>query len=183
MQSKKVNIMRFTAFLVVIAVLLSALSGLTVFAADEGTCGKDLKWSYSGTTLTIKGSGAMKNYSEVNKAPWYKYREEITTVILPEELESIGILSFYNCTSLKAVVIPESVKTIGDKAFYNCNSLRTVVFGNSLKTIGRAAFYRCESLASLTFPNSLETIGDKAFYFCRSIVKLIVSLLRKIREY
>lgn len=171
---RKVNILRFASLLVAIAVLLSALGGLTVFAADEGTCGKDLKWSYSGTTLTIKGSGAMKNYNEVNKAPWYKYKDEITTVILPEKLESIGILSFYDCTSLKSVVIPNNVKSIGDKAFYNCNALRTVVFGNNLKTIGRASFYKCEKLASVTFPNSLETIGDKAFYFCRSIVTLTI---------
>lgn len=171
---KKINIMRFAAFLVVIAVLLSALSGLTVFAADEGTCGKDLDWSYSGTTLTIKGSGAMKNYSEPNKAPWYKYREEITTVILPEKLESVGNFAFYNCTALKSVVIPNNVQKIGEKAFYNCNSLRIVALEEGLKSIGRAAFYHCESLASLTFPNSLETIGDKAFYFCRSIVTLTI---------
>jgi hypothetical protein len=171
---KKVNILRFASLVIAIAVLLSALGGLNVFAAQEGTCGKDLKWSYSGTTLTIKGSGAMKNYNEVNKAPWYKYKDQITTVILPEKLESIGILSFYDCTSLKSVVIPNNVKSIGDKAFYNCTGLRTVVFGSGLKSIGRAAFYKCEKLASVTFPNSLEKIGDKAFYFCSSIVTLTI---------
>ena len=171
---KKLNILRLLSLLVIIAVLLSALGGINVSAAAEGSCGKDLKWSYSGTTLTIKGKGAMQNYNEVNKAPWYDYKDEITTVVLPEKLETIGVLSFYNCTALKAVVIPENVKSIGEKAFYNCNALRTVVFGNNLKTIGRAAFYKCESLASVTFPNSLETIGDKAFYFCRSIVNLII---------
>jgi hypothetical protein len=171
---KKVNILRFASLVIAIAVLLSALGGLNVFAAQEGTCGKDLKWSYSGTTLTIKGSGAMKNYNEVNKAPWYKYKDQITTVILPEKLESIGILSFYDCTSLKSVVIPNKVKSIGDKAFYNCTGLRTVVFGSGLKSIGRAAFYKCEKLASVTFPNSLEKIGDKAFYFCSSIVTLTI---------
>ncbi len=174
MRSKKVNIMRFASLLVAIAVLLSALSGLTVYAADEGSCGENLKWSYSGTTLTITGKGAMKNYNEVNKAPWYEYREKITTVILPEKLESIGVLSFYNCTALKAVVIPEGVTTINNKAFYNCTALKTVTMPSSLKTIGKAAFFDCGELAFVTLPQKLESIGDKAFYLCRSLVTLTI---------
>lgn len=171
---KKVNILRLLSLLVAIAVLLSALGGLNVSAAESGKCGEKLEWSFSGSTLVISGKGAMNNYDEQNKAPWYDFREEITTVILPKGLESIGVLAFYDCTALKAVVIPEGVTIINNKAFYNCTALKTVTMPNSLKTIGKAAFFDCGKLAFVTLPQGLEKIGDKAFYLCRSLVTLTI---------
>lgn len=171
---KKVNILRFASLLVAIAVLLSALGGFTAFAAREGSCGKDLEWSFSGGTLIITGKGEMANYTEANKAPWYDFADEITTLVLPEKLETIGALSFYNCTSLKAVNIPQNVKAINSKAFYKCTALETVTLPSNLKTIGTAAFFDCEALCALNLPQGLESIGDKAFYLCRSLVTVTI---------
>lgn len=171
---KKVNILRFASLVIAIAVLLSALGGLNVFAAKSGKCGDKLEWSFSGGTLTISGSGAMTDYNEINKAPWYEHREEITAVILPEKLESIGALSFYGCDSLKSIAIPEKVQKIGDRAFYECGNLRIAILPSSLKAIGRSAFYRCEKLEAISLPEGIEKIGDKAFYFCRSIATVTI---------
>ena len=171
---KKVNILRFASLLIAIAVILSALGGFTAFAAREGSCGKDLGWSFSGGTLIITGKGEMANYTEANKAPWHDFADEIKTLILPEKLETIGTLSFYNCTSLKAVNIPQNVKAINPKAFYKCTSLETVTLPSSLKTIGTAAFFDCEALCELNLPQGLESIGDKAFYLCRSLVTVTI---------
>ncbi|MBE6788356.1 MAG: leucine-rich repeat domain-containing protein [Ruminococcaceae bacterium] len=174
MQMKKLNIARAAFCLVAISVALSALLGFKAFAAESGKCGENLKWSYSAGTLTISGKGKMQNYSEANKAPWSSFSDEITAVVLPEKLESVGTLAFYNCTSLKAISIPDKVEIIYDKAFYNCTSLRLVDLSNSLKTIGRAAFYNCQKLEALSLPDGLEKISDKAFYLCRSIVSITV---------
>lgn len=166
---KKVNILRIASLLLAIVVLLSALGGITTFAAESGSCGKNLKWSFSGGTLTITGSGEMTNYNEGRKAPWYDFADEIINLILPEKLETIGTLSFYNCTSLKAVIIPKNVQKINAKAFYNCTDLRSAILPSGLKTIGKAAFYNCEKLSSISLPEGLEVIGEQAFYLCRSI--------------
>lgn len=171
---KKVNILRFTSLLLVIAVLLSAFGGFTAFAAKSGKCGDKLEWSFSGGTLTITGRGEMTNYTEANKAPWYDFADEITTLVLPEKLETVGTLSFYNCTSLKSVVLPQNVRAINAKAFYNCFALKTIILPSGLKTIGQAAFFDCGNLTSVTLPQGLEAIGTQAFYLCRSLVTVTI---------
>ena len=63
----------------------------------SGTCGNGLSWSISGTTLTIKGSGSMANYSSGKDIPWWsKYRDKITTVVVEEGVTSIGNRAFQN---------------------------------------------------------------------------------------
>ena len=43
-----------------------------------GTCGKEVTWSLGDDgTLTISGTGDMKNYTYKSEMPWYKYISEI----------------------------------------------------------------------------------------------------------
>ena len=89
--------------------------------------------------------------------------EEVTNVVIPESVESIGDYAFYNCIGLESVAIGNSVKGIGDYAFYYCNSLNSVTIPNSVETIGRCAFYGCSSLTSVSIPESVKSIGSGAF--------------------
>lgn len=47
----------------------------------------------------------------------------VTKVILPDDLESIGVSAFRMCDQLPSVFIPESVMTIGKYAFAYCYSI------------------------------------------------------------
>ncbi len=174
MLHKKLNIVRGFLSFAALAVLLSALGNFSVYAAESGKCGSELKWSCSAGTLTISGKGDMTDFSEANPAPWQHLSDKITAVSLGEGLTSVGKLAFYNCASLKAISIPDTVKEIDDKAFYGCKKLRLVELSDSLTSIGRSAFYACEELESVSLPLSLEKIGDKAFYLCRSLVTITV---------
>ena len=163
------------ACLIILSMLMSSVMGLTVFAAEnEGSCGEDLKWSFSAGTLTITGKGKMANYNETVLAPWYHLRDQIVSVRLPKSLESVGSLAFYDCVNLKAISIPEGTAKIGDKAFYNCKGLLMVNLPNRLKEIGRSAFYNCEKLCSVSIPDTVEIISDKAFFLCRNIVSIVI---------
>ena len=91
------------------------------------------------------------------------YYANISTVNIPNKVESIGTGSFGGCGNLKEVALGNSLKEIGMRAFYGCYNLADVSFGSSLKEIGDYAFRGC-ALTSLTLPDALERIGEEAFY-------------------
>jgi len=104
------------------------LEGVEVqVAVAKGTCGSGLSWvlDVKNGTLTISGSGAMSDYTAEN-APWAKYSDDITTVVIGSGVTAIGDNAFAGCTALETVAVPKSVKTIGDGAFYDCTALATV---------------------------------------------------------
>ncbi len=100
----------------------------------------------------------------------------LTTVLLPETLQSIGDFSFQYCGSLTNITIPESVTSVGNYAFRNCISLEAVTFGENsqLESIGSCAFFSCISLTSITIPESMTSIGSSAFEFCSSLTSITI---------
>ena len=88
---------------------------------------------------------------------------KISTITIPQTIESIGNYAFSECSSLSSIEIPGSVKTIGNYAFSECSSLSSIEIPGSVKTIGDYAFYETH-LEKVTFNEGLETIGKSAFY-------------------
>ena len=66
-------------------------------------------------------------------------------------------------TEITDLVIPNSVTSIGSYAFCGCSSLTSVIIPNSVTSIGGAAFSGCTGLTSVTIPNSVTSIGGAAF--------------------
>ena len=87
----------------------------------------------------------------------------ISSVIMPEGLLSIGYSAFMYCANLASVNIPNSVKWIGHEAFSDCVNLTNVTIPDGVKMIGYNAFYNCKSLTSITIPDSVTGIGEQAF--------------------
>lgn len=135
----------------------------------SGACGASMSWSYENGTLTLVGEGEMTNFREPDMAPWYPLRSEITRVVIPNGVNSIGSLAFYECKRLKTVIFPDSMRTVGSYAFAACEGLEVLHLGAGLQTIGAAAFYGCLSLGQLTLPYGLQTLGYQAFYRCESL--------------
>ena len=145
---------------------------------DQGTCGasgSNLMWVLekvgSDTVLTISGSGAMAGYGD---KPWLDYLSVIKTVVIGDNVTSIGGAAFRNCSRLTSVTIPNSVTSIGDDAFAYCSRLTSVTIPNSVTSIGGAAFYNCSSLSSVTIGNSVTSIGDRAFGGCSSLSSVTI---------
>ena len=140
-----------------------------------GANGSNVTWNLtSDGTLTISGSGAMKDYASYSETPWYNNREKIKSVTIEQGVTSIGAYAFMCCRSLTSVTIPSSVTSIGYEAFEFCDSLTSVTIPNSVTSIGGEAFYNCSSLTSVTIPSSVTSIGYKAFSGCSSLTDINV---------
>ena len=74
----------------------------------------------------------------------YLNGEEITTLIVPENVTNIGNYTFSGCYGLTSVTIPEGVKSIGNYAFSDCSGLTTVTIPSSMTNIGSSAFNGCK---------------------------------------
>ncbi|MBQ3192142.1 MAG: leucine-rich repeat domain-containing protein [Oscillospiraceae bacterium] len=163
----KLNISRLLALLLAMTLLFAAAP--VAFAAESGTCGENLSWTFSDGTLTITGSGAMKDYSEHSMPPWYSFRNQILYLSLPAGLTRVGDLAFYDCVNLTAVSLPASVTAVGKMAFCQNSSVTMLSLNHGLKHIGRSAFELCESLVDLRIPGTVETIERRAFYRCTAL--------------
>ena len=73
--------------------------------------------------------------------------------------------AFAKCLNLTEVILPDTLETIGAYAFYGCTALSNINFLNKISTIGAQAFYNCTSLEieDLSLPN-LTSLGQNAFY-------------------
>lgn len=161
--------------------LMIALPSVAM-ADDSGTCGNNLTYYYaeSTKTLTISGSGAMKDYYT---APWNSYAENILKVVIGNGVTSIGDYAFEDCSEIKTVVLPDGVTSIGDGAFSGCTNLSSVKMPQGLQTIGASAFYSCKNLIEATIPNSVTSIGSNAFMYCQSLSRVILpNKLEKIEN-
>ena len=82
--------------------------------------------------------------------------------------------AFFKCSSLTSIVISNNVVSIGDNAFKGCNSLSNVVIPNSVTTIEAGAFWDCSSLTSIVIPNSVVSIEDYTFMDCCSLLNIVI---------
>ena len=140
----------------------------------SGTCGPNLTWTLQDSVLTISGSGNMNDYYSWNGAPWYSYRQSITSVTIGNSVTSIGKSAFEDCSGLTSVTIGNSVTSIGNSAFNDCSNLTSVTIPNSVTSIGHSAFEDCSGLTSVTIPNSVTSIGELAFYGCSGLTSITI---------
>lgn len=143
-------------------------------------------------TLTISGSGSMKNFPFGSDQPWYSFKQQITSVVIHPGVTSIGecafswfpklthvdiadsVISiggnaFKSCSSLTDITIPQRVTHIGGLAFSDCTSLSSITLSNNITSIGNAAFKNCTTLTSITIPGSVTSIGSNVFTGCTSL--------------
>ena len=174
-------------------ILFLALSAsvATIFA-ESGTCGNDLTWELTNGVLTINGTGPMTNWDYYEDVPWSSYAANITSVIIGNNVTSIGDDAFNGCSSLTSIEIPNSVTRIGGYAFCCCQCLRSITIPNSVTSIGNCAFFSCSSLTNpvynahvfaflptsytgvYTIPDGIELIAGSAFESCSGMTSVTI---------
>ena len=194
------------------AVTLLPVSAITAWAEDPpkiGNCGatgdgSDVTWQLtenmddpSTYTLTIRGSGAMEDYSNSLSRPWSSFQQQITSVVISPGITSIGKRAFKGfsklihvdiadsvisigseafsyCSSLTDIKIPQSVTDIGGVVFKECTNLSSITLSNNITSIGPFAFEKCTNLTSITIPGSVTAIGPNAFEDCTNLTSITI---------
>lgn len=84
--------------------------------------------------LTILNEIDLSN-TKLTEIPSYLFGEvyDLTNVILPNTITSIGERAFYDCCGLESIIIPESVIDIAVNAFEDCYYLIDITFEGKTK--------------------------------------------------
>lgn len=164
----------------------------------EYNCGDNLKWSVKDGVLTITGSGDMWDYDVVD-APWGL---NITSVVFPDGITSIGAYAFWNCAELNEITIPASIKKVGLGAFQGCAKLTSVIWnaidcptieegenvyppfyairdqitsfviGKSVKKVPSYLCLQCTNITSIELPAGITEFGTGAFAGCSGLTSV-----------
>lgn len=127
-------------------------SAYSVRAANTSISGDiEIPQTYNGKPVVVIQNSAFKDCSNV------------TSVLIPSSIKSIGINAFENCSNITETTIPEGVTLIGNNTFLGCEKLASVTFPTSLENIGANAFAGCTSLTSIVLPKNIQEIGANAF--------------------
>lgn len=122
----------------------------------SGTYGT-VKWTFSGDTLTITGTGAMPDSTSDQAAPWSTLN--VSKVIIGEGITSVGAQDFADMGSVTSVSFPKSLTSIGEAAFFECSGITAVNLPSGVKTVESGAFANCRSLKDFSAPG-VTSFGD-----------------------
>ncbi|MCL2328052.1 MAG: leucine-rich repeat protein [Bacteroidetes bacterium] len=151
--------------------------------------------------LTIKGTGAMQDFTSTNNLPWSSFINStwnkltgvviedgvtnigknafravvnLSSVSIGNTVTDIGEYAFFQCTALSSITIPNSVTTIRQSAFSGCSNLSAIVIPNSVTSIGLYAFSNCSNLSSVSFGNGITNIGNYSFQNCNGLTTITI---------
>lgn len=167
---------RLLSMILALGMMLTILpvNAITALAAND-SCGANLTYELTpntddpGTyTLTIRGEGAMYDYSS-STVPWNAQKSKITSVVIENGVTSIGNYAFEDCSALKMLDIPQSVTEIGSKAFRACSALTSLALPETVNRIGNTAFQGCSNLETINIPSGVKLIEKDTFHGCEKL--------------
>ena len=78
------------------------------------------------------------------------------SIVLPQNINSIGDGAFCYCTSLTSITIPENVTSIAYLTFRSCTKLTSIEIPRSVKMVSNNAFYECNNLETVNYGGTME---------------------------
>lgn len=150
---------------IILAAIMLCGCFVTAFAQGDFTYtetdGEITITDYTGTAAALEIPAEIDG-KPVTAIGSYAFREKsITSVVIPESVNTIGNYAFNGCADLSSVEFAENSKleTIEMSAFQSCASLKSFVIPEGTKTIGRSVFSGTK-LEKLTIPASVTVFND-----------------------
>ena len=143
---------------------------LSIGEAAAVTSAADFKAAF-GSTKSIRSLDEFQYFTGLTEIPESMFENWLllTSIVLPENILSIGNSAFNGCSKLVSVSIPDAVSTIGTSAFAGCTKLESVSLPETMSSIGSAAFSGCTSLQDVVIPRGITRIEYNTFYGCSSL--------------
>ena len=162
MRSNKAH--RLLALLLAFVMTFSLLPTVTWAADNDCSAAGDgsVTWKYDADakTLTISGTGAMKDYASVNVTPWNSYKAKTKTIIIGEGVTRVGNSAFASHTALTSVSLPATLESIGQKAFMATRNLAAIDIPAKVSTIETGVFMGCPG-KTFNFSEDENTVLQK----------------------
>ena len=90
----------------------------------------------------------------------FKNCENLTTIELPNTMNSVGMSIFDGCKALSSIAIPNGITSLDINTFNGCTNLKTIVLPNSLSSIGGSSFDGCNNLEYTEYDNACYLGND-----------------------
>lgn len=178
---KKISLFA-TVFLVLTAMTVSSVSGITYYLSD-GYLYRDITqntialsgYQGSDTQLVVPETIGERTVISIDSYAFYG-NSTVTDIDLSQAkgLSAIGEGAFCECSSLKNAVIPSTVNLISEMAFQDCSLLEAVQFDATVNKINRQMFMRCSALKRFSVPETVSSILDYAFANCSSLEQIVI---------
>ena len=104
----------------------------------------------------------------------FKDCRDVTSVVFPPGIETLGGSMFSGCRALESVSLPAVLKSIESYAFQSCQKIQAVNIPSGVTNIGQLAFGYCEKLAAVSLPDVLVAMGDNAFEGCTNLTSVTI---------
>ena len=121
----------------------------------------------------INGQGVLVFNKEVTKIPSFEFSSsDLTSIVLPNSITTIGDDAFSNSSYLTSVNLPDSLVSLGARAFSNVNNagkLTSINIPAGLSILEVNVFKGQSRLVSVTIPSNITLIRASVFENCTSL--------------
>ncbi len=169
--------------------------------SEEGFGGALIENRYDKAT----GKGTLVFDAQITAIPDNAFLacNNLTSIDIPDGIQSIGKNAFNGCSAIKEISIPKSITSIGSKAFFGCTGRATincriddnwsdswfreagfseVIIDNNITYVGCYAFYNCDNLTKVTIGERVERINYDAFANCDNLQEVTIPVSVKSIE-
>ena len=113
----------------------------------------------------------------------YRFTNDISEIIIPNSVLSIGDRAFINCKNIEKILIPNNVASIGEYTFRNCEKLKEIIVDDEnpnydsrdncnaiIESVNNKIIIGCNKSI---IPESVTSIADGAFRDCKKLPSII----------
>ncbi|AEF84138.1 surface antigen BspA [Treponema primitia ZAS-2] len=161
----------------------SAFSGCTALASVDlpytlTTIGDDAFKGCNNITFHITGSGQFSTGGNgkllIKNGVTLIAARTGGDITIPAGITDIGTV--FRSSQITSIILPASLTSIGNEAFKGCSLLESISLPNTLTSIGNETFKGCSLLESISLPDTLTSIGEQAFGDCTSLEEIDLSM-------